>query len=132
MLCLAVVLSAITVFVGMSRSYHEKQMYNEIIADELKEHRRYQFYNGSHVYQQDVVSVILGYKGDRDITVLLEDGTELSWTSEHASTDYKVANVSTVLPRETLYDSDIVKDANGIITGFIFKQCTPGSGCGRS
>ena len=124
MLCTAVILASISVCLILSHSYHEKQLQNQIVAEQLQEHRRNIFYNHAHVYQQDIVSVILEYKGDREVRVIQEDGTELSWTKDYASTNYKVSEVSTAIDRTLLYDSELIYGPNLYdVVGYQFTVC---------
>lgn len=130
LLC-GVLFSAITPIIGMSRDYNEKQLEQQITSMEIKEERNNIFYNNTHVYQQDIVSLILKYKGDRSVSVKLTGSSEiLEWSTKKQSTSYKVSDISSTMPRDKLYDSDVVYGPNGRgIVGYTFTEHQ--AGCGR-
>ena len=124
-------LSSVTITLNLSDQFHEKQLENQMIAEELKEERNNLFYNNTHVYQQDVVAMILRYKGAREVHVKLSDGSTYEWSKESQSSDYKVTEISKLLPKDVLYDADLVYGPNLYdVVGYMFVEHQ--EGCGRS
>lgn len=124
LLVAAALLSGITVCMGLSNQYNEKQLENQVIAEDIQEHRNNLFYNGTHVYQQDIVSMVLKYKGSRSVVVKLSNGSVYEWSSNKKATDYKVSEISSKLPKDKIYDADLIKGASGEVVGYSFVQCT--------
>lgn len=126
----AILLSSITIVLILSDRYNEKQLENQIVAEEMQEQRRNMFYNNTHVYQQDVVAMILRYKGDRKVLVRLSDGTSYEWSTETKSSNYKVSDISVLLPKDVLYDADLIYGPQiRDVVGYQFVEHQ--EGCGR-
>ena len=126
----ALLISGISTCLILSNQYHEKQLENQVIAEEIKEQRNNLFYNHTHVYQQDIVSLILRYKGDREVHVKMSDGSVYQWTPDVQSTSYRVSDISGVLLKDVLYDADIIWGPNLYdVVGYQFVEHQPG--CGR-
>ena len=129
LLIAASLLSGISVCMVLSDQYNEKQLENQIVAKEIKEQRNNLFYNHTHVYQQDIVSMILRFKGSRKVVVSLSNGSVYEWSPEHRATGYKVSEISAKLPKDILYDADLLYGPNGEVAGYQFVQHQ--DGCGR-
>lgn len=126
----ALLISGIGACLLLSDQYHEKQLENQVVAEEIKEQRNNLFYNHTHVYQQDIVALILRYKGDRDVVVKLNNGNIYSWTPDNKSSEYKVSDISNLLPKNILYDADIIWGPNRYdVVGYQFIEHQ--DGCGR-
>ena len=110
----AIIISGINLCMYLSDAYHEKAIENAAVAGQIKEERLNIFYNHTHVYQQDVVSMIMKYKGDKEIIVKLhEDGDNIpdvvyKWNKDEQATDYKASAISDLLPKDVLYDADLI------------------------
>lgn len=130
LLAAAMVLSVITVSLGLSKQYHEKQLESQIVSKEIQEQRNNLFYNNTHVYQQDVVAMVLRYKGDREVIARLSNGTTYKWSKTEKATDYKVSDISVILPKDVLYDADVIYGPNMYeVIGYQFVEHQ--AGCGR-
>lgn len=130
LLIAALLLSGVFTYSQISNKYHEKQLENHLASEEIKEQRNNLFYNNTHVYQQDVVSLIVRYKGDRSIIVMLNNGNHYKWTSTESSTTYKISAINNVLPKNVLYDANLLYGATGHnVIGYQFVEHQPG--CGR-
>lgn len=130
MLIAAFILRGINVAYTLSNKFQEKQLEQQIIADELREQRNNLFYNNTHVYQQDIVSLILRYKGDRVVMVELNNGQTYEWSVSRKSSEYKVSEISKLLPKDVLYDADLYYGPNVIdVIGYTFHEHQ--AGCGR-
>lgn len=131
LLVTALLISGIVVCITLSDQYHEKQLENQVIAEEIQEQRNNLFYNNTHVYQQDVVSMVLKYKGDREVQVRLKDGSYYEWSKDTQSSNYKVSEISALLPKDVLYDADIIWGPNMYdVVGYQFVEHQ--EGCGRN
>jgi hypothetical protein len=108
----ALLIGGISICISLSDQYHEKQLENQITATTIKEQRNNLFYNNTDVYQQDIISLIIKYKGDKEVRVRLSNGTIYSWTNASRSSDYKVSDISALLPKDVLYESDIIYGPN--------------------
>lgn len=130
LLVAAILISGITISLTFSDQYNERLIENQLISEEIQEQRRNLFYNNTHVYQQDVVSMILRYKGDRQVVVKLNDGSIYEWSTSSQSSDYKVSEVSYLLPKDSLYDADLIYGPNiHDVVGYQFVEHQ--DGCGR-
>lgn len=130
MLAAALLLFGISVCMGLNHQYQEKQLESQVVAQEIKEQRNNLFYNNTHVYQQDIVSLILRYKGDRTVIVKLTNGNTYEWSTERKSSNYKVSEISALLPKDVLYDADLMfMEHTSNLTGYEFVQHQ--AGCGR-
>lgn len=126
----ALFIQTVSMSYGMSKQYQERQLENQVVISEIKEHRNNLFYANTHVYQQDVVSLILRYKGDRRVLVKLKNGNTYEWSKDYHSTNYKVSSVSSVLPKDVLYDADLIYGPNKYdVIGYQFVEHQ--DGCGR-
>lgn len=130
LLMAALLISSLTMCAMLSHQYNEKALENQAIAEEFQEQRNNLFYNHTHVYQQDVVALVLRYKGDREVRVSLSNGNTYSWNSKTQSSSYKVSEISNLLPKDILYDSDLLYGPNLYdVIGYQFVEHQPG--CGR-
>lgn len=96
----------------LSRQYQEKQLESQVTSNEIKEQRNNLFFNNTNVYQQDIVALILKYKGDKEVHIKLKNGLTYAWTNMNKSSTYKVSDVSVLLPKDSLYDSDLIYGPN--------------------
>lgn len=96
----------------------------------MQNYTEYNQYDMTHVYPQDVTAAILSYRGFPAVKVQLNNGTFAVWSTGAKATDFKAASINTVISQNTLYDSDIERNANGEVVSVIFKQCA--GTCGRS
>lgn len=112
LLVTAALLSGLVLTMSLNRQFHEKQLESQIVASDIKEHRKNMFYNNTTVYQQDVVSMILRYKGERKVVVKLDNGNIHEWSLTEKASDYKVSAVSTLLPKDSLYNSNLIYGPN--------------------
>lgn len=108
----AILLPAISICIALSHDYHEKQLESQVTAKEVKEQRNNLFFNNTNVYQQDIVSLILRYKGDRKVVVRLKSGSIYTWTNTTQSSIYKVSEISSLLPKDSLYQSQLIYGPN--------------------
>lgn len=124
MILCGVIFSGLALSMGLSYAYHEKQLENHIAVENIKEQRNVIFYDNTYLYQQDVVSTILTYKGDRDITVELSNGTKLDWIDYNYlnSNKYKVSYITNIIPEDYLYKSNVVRNVNNEVIGYTFEQ----------
>lgn len=119
----AILISAISICIGLSDQYHEKQLESQISSKEVKEQRNSLFYNNTNVYQQDIVSMVLRYKGDRTVLVRLKSGSTYTWSSTTHSSNYKVSDISALLPKDSLYKSDLIYGPNKYdVVGYQFVE----------
>lgn len=131
MLIAALVLSSVTICMYLSDKYNEKQIENAVVSKEIAEQRNNLFYNHTHVYQQDIVALILKYKGDRKIVVTTEEGARLEWSTDAKASDYKVSSVSSLLSKDVLYDSELIWGPNLTeVVGYEFSVHQAGCGIG--
>lgn len=126
----ALLIMGTSMCIMISNQYHEKQLENQVVAQEIREQRNNLFYNNTHVYQQDVVALVLRYKGDRTVQVRLSNGSIYTWSANSSSSNYKVSDISALLPKDILYDADIIWGPNGYeVVGYQFVEHQ--AGCGR-
>lgn len=122
----AIVLFGVFSFMGLTSDYNEKQLEQQVVAQEIQEQRHNLFYNNTYVYAQDVVAQVLRYKGDKTVLVEVRDNHDAllntyEWGPNTASTQYKVSAVSTVIPTDLLYHADLIYGPNGAeVVGYKF------------
>ena len=116
----AVIIGIISTTLMMAHTYHEKQLESQIVSTVVKEERNNLFYNNTVVYQQDIVSLILKYKGDRKIMVYA-NASVYEWSSTIQATTYQVSVISTVIPKDKLFDATLILGPNGYeVVGYKF------------
>lgn len=125
----ALIIIAATTSMMLSRQFNEKQLESQIVSNEIKEQRNNLFYDNTDVHQQDVVALILRYRGDKTIIVkdvpdVLVPSTKKTYTwkgNSNPALDWKVSSISNLLPRNKMYRANLLKGPNGYeIVGYEF------------
>lgn len=119
----AAFISSIGLTVSLSQRYNEKQVENAAAAAQFKEERVNIFYNDTNVYQQDIVSLISKYKGERAVRIVLKNNDVLQWSAKSSSSDYKLSSIGNLIPRTSLYKSSIQRGPDGSsVVGYMFVE----------
>lgn len=101
----------------------------EVDAIEVtKEYRKYNRYDGTQVYPQDIISVIFETRGTPEVWVDTLAGAgenfSLKWTKAISpeSSMWDLSYVSTLLPTTGTYQSSIYRNSNGEICTIKFRR----------
>ncbi|WP_105614120.1 hypothetical protein [Vallitalea okinawensis] len=122
----AMVLSFATML-GASVRHVSRIQQEEINAIEIvKEHRKYNKYDGTSVYPQDIVSLVLETRGNPAVWVDDEDNTNVNyiymWDTTLPKENWQASYFTSLLPLTGSYESSLVKDANGAVLRFEFRR----------
>lgn len=134
LLITALIISAIGLCTNLSHRFNEKQIESQAVAEAMQEQRNNIFYNHTHVYQQDVVSQVMRYRGTRSVRVQVSASPLIvyEWSLKTAPpTSYTISAISSKLPSDKAYDADLDYGPNGEVVGYIFAVCNNPAGCGR-
>lgn len=99
----------------------------EASGEKMRMYAEYNQFDGTHCYQQDIISVVYEYRGRPEISVTKSDGSTLKWTAVSKATEYKTEAISKAIPMNVIYDADITYSKNGDVSAITFKACTNAS-----
>ena len=125
----AAILIPIISIMSVVLTMNSVQARDKAINVDMRDYMAFNQYDETHVYPQDITAVILSYRGFPSVKVTLANGTSAVWSTGNSATDYKAASINALLNQNTLYDSDIERNANGEVISVIFKPCN--GSCGR-
>lgn len=101
----------------------------EVDAIEItREYRKYNRYDGTQVYPQDIISAIFETRGYPEVWVDTTAGAgvnfSLKWTKSIPANDnmWKLIHVSTLLPTTGIYQASIHSNDNGEIAKIEFRR----------
>lgn len=123
----AMVLSLILLLGSMARETSNIQQQEDTNIAILKERRFYSQYDGTKgLFPQDIVTAIGESKGYPEIWVdTLEgagDNFTLKWGTSTIPANFATNIIISTLPKTGLFNSDLVKDANGSIGRIEFRR----------
>ena len=123
------ILIAIIPIMSVVLMMNSVQARDKQVNTQMRDYTEFNQYDATHVYPQDITAAVLSYRGFPSVKVTLSNGTSAVWSTGASATDYKAASINTLLNQNTLYDSDIERNANGEVVSVIFKPCS--GSCGR-
>lgn len=126
MLVTAVVIVLITISMRTASVYNEHLTDVQLLNNEVVEQRENLPFDGTYVYAQDIVALVMKQQGDKSVQVKLIDGNVYDWNGEYHSTEYKVSAISSMLPKDAIYKAELVKAENDVtVLGYLFTQVDP-------
>ena len=99
-----------------------------IQALRLEEYKKYNQYDNTHVYAQDVITAIFQYRGQPAVKVSTPAGPMI-WARNNAASEYTTTAIMNLINMDTIYDSNIDYGNNGEVVSVVFSPCS--GGCGR-
>lgn len=101
----------------------------------LQEYKKYNQFDHTHVYAQDVISGIYEYRGLPEVTVTCGGNTFL-WTKNSTpliggvQSKYLTSDITKIVKQTCIYDADLdYSKGNGEVSGVVFRECN--GSCGR-
>ena len=110
---------------------------SETQAQQVKiaEYKKFNQFDHTHVYAQDVITAIYEFRGYPEISVDW-GGNSYIWSQgntpllDGVASKYLTADINKLVKQDCLYDADLdYSKGNGEVSGIVFKACD--GSCGR-
>lgn len=126
LLVTAVVLSFGGMLATISKQQASAQQEEENSIAIVQEYRKYNQYDNTEIYPQDVISAIADSRGKPQMWVDSDDGASVNynwkWTPNTDPTQFSPSYLSELLPVGGTYVANLIKDANGAIVRIEFRR----------
>lgn len=125
----AIVLIAIGGLFTITAVFSAAVNQQEANGAKMRAYAEYNQFNGTHCYQQDVISTIYEYRGNPAVEVTF-GGSTYTWSTSSSATVYKTKEIADKITENVIYDADVELDTNGQVKKIKFVAC-PGETCSR-
>lgn len=116
----ALVLTLIFTLGNLAKESASIQQADDTTIAIVKEHRKYDWLRDKRdIHAQEVMSVIGESAGMPTIRVHTKIGStpvDLTWDRNTNKNYYKVSTLTTLLMPEEIFESNVIEDANGVVT----------------
>jgi DMSO/TMAO reductase YedYZ molybdopterin-dependent catalytic subunit len=130
----SVLIMALVAVMMASQTVTAAVLEQDAMAAEMQEYREYNQFDNRHVHMQDIVAVVLKWKGIPYTSVTGLGGGTRKWSpgSSDDVAGYSTVRVSGRLDPTKRYHSVLKKSPNGEVLGFEFAVCNGGASCAWS
>lgn len=121
-----VIITALLTVISLGSTISRTMENNAAAADVVKEYRTANAYEGSTVYPQDIVNLVIVNQGRPAVEVYKTGNTsttpDLVWNTATMSTQLTSLAVGNAIGLETTYTCQLRYDVDGGINAYVFRQ----------
>lgn len=121
-----VIITALLTVISLGSTISRTMENNAAAADVVKEYRTANAYEGSTVYPQDIVNLVIVNQGRPAVEVYKTGNTsttpDLVWNTTTMSTQLTSLAVGNAIGLETTYTCQLRYDVDGGINAYVFRQ----------
>lgn len=119
-----VIISAIIVCMSIGKNIMRVMDVQQAAANDVQEYRVVAMYQGTDVYPQDVVNLVITNHGVPYVEVHRKGGTLHKWTSDSTpnNTAYTSAAIGNLVGNSSMYTCELDYDINNQLIGYIFTE----------
>lgn len=91
----------------------------QLMHEQIQEYRKYNQYDNTVVYSQDVVSAIYAGRGIPEIRVSSTTGNRV-WSESTLESEFTASNISDAIDMSVKYNATLIRSENGEVTAIVF------------
>ena len=117
-----ILITALLVVIGLGQSIMRLVDTQNAATANVREYRIAAAYEGTTVYPQDIIALVLENQGIPYVKVLNNTLGTKTWSMSSASTIYTSSEVSKVISKTGMFKCTLDYNENGMLEGYIFDE----------